>query len=445
MNFKTYNEALDKLYTLRTFGTKLGLGNIRFLLDELEKPDESCHFLHIAGSNGKGSTAAFLSSILQKAGLKVGLFSSPHLVRFTERIQINGIEIDEKEVVRLLNLSLVISKKMECDGEHRHPTFFEIVTAIAAKYFAGQKCDVVVWETGMGGRLDATNAVNPVASIITNISFDHTQWLGDNILQIAKEKAGIIKNKIPVFTAETNPLVLELFNKVAKEKNTNVTEISNFGFESSAEKSGYYSLTCPKLGLENVKLGLLGKFQTDNAMLAVIIANWYLKTFAGLSKNLPGILTSGLETAIWPARMQKLSDKPLTYIDCAHNQESFANIIQTLREINSDPWTVIFGIVEDKKLNEILSQVLSIANEILYIKPTTMRGLSFESFSDSIKALDSNISVILLNSSKKLLNYISNNPDNQFIICGSCYLAGDVLSELQGIKRDFRSDDPLQA
>jgi len=443
MNFKTYNEVLDYLYTLRTFGTKLGLDNIRFLLDELGKPDESCNFLHIAGSNGKGSTAAFLSSILQKAGLEVGMFSSPHLVRFTERIQINGSEIPEKEVIKLLNLALEISKKMEGDGLHRHPTFFEIVTAIAAKYFADRKCDVVVWETGMGGRLDATNAVTPVASIITNISFDHTQWLGDEILQIAAEKAGIIKCKVPVFTSESNPEVLKLFNDVARKNKTDLTEISNLGFETSEGESGRFSLTCNKLGLFNVKLGLLGKFQVRNASLAVVVANWYLSNLSGFTENIPKVLSSGLESVSWPARLQMLSNKPMTYLDCAHNLEGFKNLLQTLRKISPNKWNFVFGIVEDKNIGEILKQVLNIANEIWYIKPTAKRGLSSESFLDYVRTFNKEIPVETFSELKQVLDSIKKRQQEQFIICGSCYLAGDILSELEGKSRDLRTDDPI--
>ena len=443
MRFKTYNEALDYLYTLRTFGTKLGLDNIRFLLDELGKPDEDCNYLHIAGSNGKGSTAAFLSSILQKAGLKVGLFTSPHLVRFTERIQINDVEIPEKEIVKLLNLSLNISEKMGDDGIHRHPTFFEIVTAMASQYFADQKCDVVVWETGMGGRLDATNAVTPVASIITNISLDHIQWLGDNILKIASEKAGIIKTQIPFFTAEKNADVLDLFEKKTTENNTKMIKISDFGFNSSVGNFGHYFLSSKKLGFSNAKLGLSGQVQIDNAALAAIAGYWYLANFAQISDNLSDILVSGLESAKWPARFQKLFEKPLTYIDCAHNQEGIFNLTKNLKEISPEPWTVILGVVEDKNILEIISNISSISNEIWYIKPTAKRGLSFENFSDCLKSFNKNISIKLFNSTNDILKSINKNNDKQFVICGSCYLAGDILSELQGTNRDLRSDDPL--
>ncbi len=443
MENSNYNEALNSLYILRTFGTKLGLYNIRYLLDELGKPDESCNYLHIAGSNGKGSTASFLSSILQKAGLKVGLFSSPHLIRFTERFQINGVEIQENEIVKLLNLSLKISKKMENDGIHRHPTFFEIITAMAARYFDRQKCDVVVWETGMGGRLDATNAVTPVASIITNISLDHTRWLGEEILQIATEKAGIIKNKVPVFTAETNSNVLELFKNVSKEKNTNVTEISDFEFKSSEGESACYFLSCQKLGIKNAKLGLKGEIQIDNAALAAIAGYWYLENIAKFPKNLSDILVAGLESANWPARLQKLIDKPLTYLDCAHNQAGILNLVKSLKKISKKKWTVILGVVEDKNFKEMLIKISAIANEIWYIKPTTMRGLSSENISECVKSLNKNIPLKLFDSSKEALKSISKNSDRQFIICGSCYLAGDVLSELENTRRDLRSDDPV--
>jgi len=444
MSFNSYNAALDHLYTLRTFGTKLGLKNIRFLLDELGKPDTACDYLHIAGTNGKGSTASFLASILQKAGLKVGLFSSPHLVKFTERIQINNVEILENDVAKLLDLSLKISKKMGEDGRHRHPTFFEVVTAIASRYFADQNCDVVVWETGMGGRLDATNAVTPVASIITNISLEHTKWLGNNILEIASEKAGIIKSKIPCFTAEKKPDVLKLFKNISDKINSNIINISDFNFKSNRTSSISYSLTCEKLGIFDAQLALQSNFQIDNAALATIAAYYYLTNFTEKSDNLPKILTSGLKLAKWTARFQLLFDIPLTYLDCAHNQEGINCLTKTLLEINSKPWTVILGVVDDKNILEMITNLSIVADEIWYIKPTAIRGLTFEKFSKKTNELKNKLLIKNFNSIKNILKSIHNNKHKQFIICGSCYLVGDILAELKGTNRDLRTDDPIK-
>src|SRR5881296_1037016 len=194
----TYPEAIQFLYALRLFGLKLGLENTFKLAALAGNPQERLRFIHVAGTNGKGSTCAMLESIYRHSGLRVGLFTSPHLVSFAERIQINREWIPETEVVRQTE---ELHRLLAEFSKETHPTFFEFVTVMALRWFAEQRCDLVIWETGLGGRLDATNIVSPLASVITNIGFDHQQWLGDTLAQIAAEKAGIIKPGVPALTA----------------------------------------------------------------------------------------------------------------------------------------------------------------------------------------------------------------------------------------------------
>ena len=212
----TYPEAIQFLYGLRLFGAKFGLENTFKLAALAGNPQEKLRFIHVAGTNGKGSTCAMLESIYRAAGLRVGLFTSPHLVSFRERIQVNRQLISEDEVVRLVEELQPLLKQFPAG---HHPTFFEVVTVMALKFFAEQKCDLVIWETGLGGRLDATNIVTPLASVITNIAFDHQQWLGDTLEKIAAEKAGIIKPGVPVVTATDEPEALAVIEKMAREKN----------------------------------------------------------------------------------------------------------------------------------------------------------------------------------------------------------------------------------
>ncbi len=209
----TYAEAIQFLYGLRLFGAKFGLENTFKLAALAGNPQNQLRFIHVAGTNGKGSTCAMLESIYRAAGLRVGLFTSPHLVSFRERIQVNRQLISENEVVRLVEELQPLLKQFPAD---HHPTFFEVVTVMALKFFAEQKCDLVIWETGLGGRLDATNIVTPLASVITNIAFDHQQWLGDTLGKIAAEKAGIIKPGVPVITATDEPEALAVIKKMAR-------------------------------------------------------------------------------------------------------------------------------------------------------------------------------------------------------------------------------------
>ncbi len=207
----TYPEAIQFLYGLRLFGAKFGLENTFKLVALAGNPQEKLRFIHVAGTNGKGSTCAMLESIYRAAGLRVGLFTSPHLVSFRERIQVNRELISEADVVRLVT---EIQPTLEQFSSDHHPTFFEVVTVMALKFFADKKCDLVIWETGLGGRLDATNIVTPLASVITNIAFDHQQWLGDTLEKIAIEKAGIIKPGMPAVTAADAPEALRVIEGI---------------------------------------------------------------------------------------------------------------------------------------------------------------------------------------------------------------------------------------
>ena len=267
----TYSEAIRFLYDLRLFGLKLGLENTFKLAALAGNPQNKLRFIHVAGTNGKGSTCAMLESIYRAAGLRVGLFTSPHLVSFRERIQVNRELISEADVVRLVAelreqcetgfqpVSTVKSPGPE-QGDRRDgcPTFFEVVTVMALRYFAEQKCDLVIWETGMGGRLDATNIVIPLASLITNVQFDHQQWLGHTRAEIAAEKAGIIKPGVPVITTADVPEALEVIAKIAREKNARLTKVGQASSLSLATRTA--------------ALPLPGEHQKLNAALANLIA-----------------------------------------------------------------------------------------------------------------------------------------------------------------------------
>src|SRR5580698_3476235 len=211
----TYSETIDYLYGIRLFGQKLGLETMEYLLRLMGDPQQSFRFIHIAGTNGKGSVAAMLHAVLSKAGYKTGLYTSPHLVSFCERFQINGQPIAETDAVRLVEQLKPHLETVAAHPEFHAPTFFEAVTAVALQHFRDQKVDVVVWETGLGGRLDATNVITPLVSVITNIAFDHTQYLGETLREIATEKCGIIKPGVPVVTAAVVEEALQVIQRTA--------------------------------------------------------------------------------------------------------------------------------------------------------------------------------------------------------------------------------------
>ena len=308
----TYAEAIQFLYDLRLFGAKFGLENTLKLAVLAGNPQNQLRFIHVAGTNGKGSTCAMLESIYRAAGLRVGLFTSPHLVSFRERIQVNRQLVSENEVVRLFEELQPLLKQFPAD---HHPTFFEVVTVMALKFFAEKKCDLVIWETGLGGRLDATNIVTPLASVITNIQFDHEQWLGDTLAKIAAEKAGIIKPGVPVITATDEPEALSVIEKTAREKNAALKIV----------KANRLARTLAP--------PLLGEHQKLNAALA-------LATVEVLQNKIPvngENIRVGLQSVDWPGRLQWISlpNGRRILLDGAHNVAGAKVLRETLSSWSS--------------------------------------------------------------------------------------------------------------
>lgn len=325
-----YPEALAWLYSTQQFGIKLGLDNTRALLALLDHPERATRFLHVAGTNGKGSVCAMLDAILRAAGHRVGLYTSPHLVNFRERIRVNGAWIDETRVATLLTRVRDGTR----DWPHA-PTFFEIVTAIAVRHFADTACDYVVLETGMGGRLDATNAVTPIVSIITPIGLDHTQWLGETLAKIAAEKAGIIKPGVPAISAPQAPeaeLVLR----------------------AHGAEEFVHSPISP-----DITVNLPGSHQRENAALAVAALR-----AAGISVD-DFAIREGLRSVQWPGRFQRIGNFVL---DGAHNAHGSAQLVKTWREVFGDARApVIFGAMRDKDYAAMLDALTPIATEFTFV------------------------------------------------------------------------------
>ena len=462
-----YNSALNYLFSLRTTGTKLGLESISFLLDKLDSPQKCCDYIHIAGTNGKGSTAALLAHILQSAGLNVGLFTSPHLTDFRERFRVNSIPASKSDISSYLKIiDSVVNSMNEIDSP-RKPTFFEVVTAMAALHFKKYSCDVVILETGMGGRLDATNAIDSVAQVITKISYDHTKWLGNSLDKISFEKAGIIKQGSHVFTSNTNPNVIRQILSFAINKKCRLSIIlpENPHFSSKFQqiidindlnivpythnylKNGRFSLNIPNLNIKNAKINLLGLHQVENAALAAVVADWYIN-FSGCISN-KNFIKIGLANVKWRGRCEIISENPLIIIDCAHNSDGIAKLVDTLNLISSKKWTVVIGILEDKNIKDVIKAIISIAKKVLYIRPSSQRGLSFSDFktvfskvTDELADDESKISLTEISDIRNLKNYLSKiNRQEKVIICGSCYLVGDFLHSQNECKNEH-SDYP---
>ncbi|UCF62794.1 MAG: bifunctional folylpolyglutamate synthase/dihydrofolate synthase, partial [bacterium] len=347
----SYRETVQYLYNLQFSGIKLGLQNVSRILNFLGDPQHKWPAIHIAGTNGKGSTAAFIFSMLQEAGLKVGLYTSPHLVDFSERIRINQKTISWNSIVEY-------TRMLKKEIDKNHATFFEATSAIAFQYFADNKVDIAVIETGLGGRLDATNLVLPKVTVITPVGLDHQQYLGDDLVTIAREKAGIIKESIPCVTNNTDPDILALFNSVCISRQAPfypldpVQEIQPLDMTLT---SASFNLTLPDKSLSELEIKLTGEHQLLNAALAVS---------AILKIETPSLtdamIRNGLVKAVWPGRMQVVRKNPYVVLDVAHNPEGFSNVLKFFQKKfkNKQIWTII-GLAKDKdfqKIADILSR-----------------------------------------------------------------------------------------
>jgi len=416
-----YPETIQFLYGLRLFGAKFGLENTLQLAALAGQPQEKLRFIHVAGTNGKGSTCAMLESIYRQAGLRVGLFTSPHLVSFRERIQVNRRWIGEDEVVRLVGELQPLLKQFP-DGHH--PTFFEVVTVMALKFFTEQNCDLVIWETGLGGRLDATNIVAPLASVITNIQFDHQQWLGDTLEKIAAEKAGIIKPGVPVITATDEPEALAVIQKMAREKNAPLIKVAQ-------------ASRLPAAG--TAALPLLGEHQKTNAALA-------LATVEVLQKQIPvtaEAIRAGLQNVDWPGRLQlvTLPDNRRILLDGAHNVAGVKALCDALeKNFPAGKRTLVLGVLQDKDWRHICEMLAPLAARIFTVPVPSERGTPPGELAIACRAVNSSAEISTGSSLREVLGKIAR--DDFVVITGSLYLVGEAL-ELLGLSPASRGERDL--
>lgn len=389
------------------------------LVQALDHPQDQFKSVHVTGTNGKGSTCAFLASILEQAGYKVGLNTSPHLVRFNERIKINGKNITN---IKLIELTKLIKEKVEKDNIST--TFFEFTTALAFLYFAQEKVDYAVVEVGMGGRLDATNVILPEISIITSIDLDHTGNLGETKELIAREKAGIIKEGRPVITAETDPKIIALFGEICKDRKTSLLILDEV-LKIERIKSDLNGQTFRINGLikDTFKIRLLGEYQLRNASLAILAA---YQLGIPLDK-----IKLGLKKAVWPGRLEILRKEPLVIVDGSHNPQGF----NTLKEFLSGPdlkgkkIILVLGVAKDKKREEMLPLIVPLAKQVIItegnFKPTPAEVLAEEVARYTINETPIKIIKNSWEAVQEALKIA--DKEDLVLVAGSLYLAGDVL------------------
>ena len=383
-----YNQALDYINSRELFGIKLGLSNIRKLLKKLNNPHKDLKFIHIAGTNGKGSCCAMISSILQEQGYRVGMYTSPHLISFKERIQINKKKIPKKEVIRL------VKKLKPLITTH---TYFEVVTALAFQYFKDKNVDFVVAEVGMGGRLDATNVITPIISIITNISLEHKEHLGDTIEKIAFEKAGIVKKNIPTVTAAKDK-ALKVIKNICKKRNSKLSIVNI---------------------KENIHTNLNGHFQLINASTSLKTVQLLKQQGIEISNQ---SITKGLKKVLWPGRMQFIKHNIL--LDCAHNPAAVKALVKEIKKLKYKNLILMIGILKDKDIKEMINELSPLANDIIITKPKTERATDPKQIA---KHLENSYAIIpSIKNAVKFATSITKKED-LLLITGSIYTVGEAM------------------
>lgn len=424
MNYEESHEYLDSLLV---FGIKLGLENMQALCNLLDNPQNDLKFIHVAGTNGKGSCCAMLAAALKKSNLKVGFYSSPFLYRFTERWRINGFEVSEDQVSEAISeIAALEPELIKITGVR--PTYFEVLTAAALLIFKSAAIDVVVWETGMGGRLDATNIVEPLVSLITNIELDHTQYLGDTLDKIAAEKGGIVKNGVPLVCGEERDGLRKFFTELASSKGSQIYLLAkDFHFtESGLEKKNgkfFRKLKYSSAQVEELEVALpsLGRHQCENASMVLKA----LEIVCPLLKIDFKSAVEGLSFFNWPGRLE-LRENGLI-LDGAHNPDGAGVLVKALDEIYPErKFHFICGILADKNWKEVLDILCEKAESFFLVKIKNARASNPEDLKEYI--LSKGIQVIGEGSAEEALSK-TEKPDKTVVV-GSLYLIGEALSIL---------------
>jgi dihydrofolate synthase / folylpolyglutamate synthase len=370
---ETYSELLSWTYELQKFGIKFGLSSTSRLLKRLGNPHLQIKCVHIGGTNGKGSVTAMLSAILRLGGHRVGMYTSPHLVSFEERFQISGAKINQEQARKIM------AEVKQAADPSEPPTFFEFTTAMAFLWFAQEQIDLAIMEVGMGGRLDATNVAQPIVSVITNISLEHQEHLGQTLIEIGREKAGIIKEKTPLVTAAVQPEVLDLFERTCQEKGSPLCLLGrDFAVDQDSNGIGYRGLS---RRLDDLSIGLVGEHQKANAAEALCVME--LLDRAGLPWNEMD-LRQGLMNTRWPGRFQELPGLPLIILDGAHNPASAVTLVNTLKSRYKDKHVVmVLGIMKDKDIGSMLGIFLKGASEVIFSRPAYDRSADPEQLAEA--------------------------------------------------------------
>ncbi|MFB7301877.1 bifunctional folylpolyglutamate synthase/dihydrofolate synthase [Heyndrickxia sporothermodurans] len=417
---QTYEEAIDWINSRLKFGIKPGLERMEWMMKKLGSPEKKLKVIHIGGTNGKGSTVTYLRSILNEAGYRVGTFTSPYIETFNERISVNGQPITDEEIIQLVNSIQPFVEEIETTNLGSL-TEFEVITVMAIYYFAYMNpMDMTIFEVGLGGRLDSTNILQPILSIITNIGMDHVNILGHTVAEIAFEKAGIIKNEIPVITGAKQKEALEVIKNKSKDMNAKLfISKDDFKVENirTLHRGEQFTFSYSNGQYQNLVINMLGKHQIENAILAIGAA-----IFLHIDEPM---IREGLKKAFWPGRMEVLSEHPFVIVDGAHNPEGINSLINTLQEhFPYKKKKMIFAALSDKELTNMIQPLAKLDAEVYFTEFDFPRAASAEQLFSLHLLPQAKVN----KNWKKLLEEMFNalEENEMLIISGSLYFISNV-------------------
>jgi dihydrofolate synthase/folylpolyglutamate synthase len=418
-----YEEALDYLFPLVRYGTKLSLENFRILLSSMGDPHLSFKSIHVAGSKGKGSVSAIISSILKEAGYKVGTLTSPHLIDFSERIRVDWKPIPEEDVVRLVSELKPIADKMSAESVTKSPSFFEMVTAMAFKYFEEKEVDFAVIEAGMGGRYDSTNVIKPVLSVLTHLSMEHSEHLGRSLTRIAKDKAGIVKDGVPVILSEPSDVI----ERVCKEKESDLTilgEHLSYGRDSfDTTGQGFWVENGDR---KNFRINLLGNYQVQNAATAYAVAVKLRELGYEISDE---AMQKGFQNARWPGRLHVIQKDPIVVVDSTHDFDGATGLVNSLKELfSNDRVVTVFAALEDKNVKRMASVLGPFSSQVICTQVDYHKALSASRVERAFK--DHSENVITKPSVKEALDLALQVANDSDLVCvtGSIFTASEAFT-----------------
>ena len=439
MAFTRYEEAVNWITGLVPFGIRPGLARVEAMLEKLGRPERRLKVVHVAGTNGKGSTSALLAAVLRQCGYVTGTFNSPYITRYSDRIQVNGTDIPDEALVEIANLLKPMADEL-AESELGPPTMFEITTVLAFVYFARYAYpDVVVMETGLGGLFDSTNVVVPIASVITNIGHDHMDILGDSLADIARQKAGIIKPGVPVICGVRQPEALEVIAETAAAKKSKLYLLGReFDKEPVALKPDRveFHFAGPFRRLDHLRVSLAGAHQMDNAALAVMTLEVLRQYYAFIIEDED--LRAGLLRVRWPGRLEMMPGRPKVLVDGAHNPEGAEALAAAIRQLYGKKRVrLLLGMLSGKNHSEYLRHILPIVDTLIVTQPEFRKAFDASGLAALAEKLKPELGkpgleIVTEPDWRKALELLRQaaGPRDLAVATGSLYLVSDVRSAL---------------